>query len=489
MRPRSRSWRSKSARVLSTHRIVSAKVATFAHDGAKRLTGITKGTLTETQTYDRDGNVTSEARSFPSVSGDPGTGTQSFTYDALNRVLTSTGLASGTRSYAYDRDGNRTSKTEGGVTFSYVFDRTDELLSVQKTGGSSQSFTYDAYGNLTGNAESAVAVTTMTYDLGDKLTGIDAAGTTNDATFTFDALGRFRTRVLAGSTDTYSYLGSGETVLRIANSVAGTTDSPVSPEGDRLGVKVGSTLNWFVPDAHGTIAGSLDATEATVVNAIRYDAYGQKIGSGGAGGTPVGHDAWKYQGRLDISPSGLGTPLYDMSARFYAPGLGAFSQLDTVMGSAQNPLSMNRFLYAHANPATLIDPTGHCAMDMLLTCGASASAPAPSRPRTYDEGPAQSANPTAATGTGDAPTTPTTKYPATKTPTTKSPTTEAPTWVRDDWAIDKQTTPGIRPPIDLSPRLGGPCLAGAANFPTVFGGQACIVRISTTSCLVTPHWY
>ncbi len=374
----------------------SGSSATFGYDGAKRLTGITKGALTETQTYDRDGNVTSEARSFPSVTGDPGTGTQSFTYDALNRVASSTGLASGTRSYAYDRDGNRTSKTEGGVTFSYVHDRTDELVSVIRTGGTSQSFTYDAYGNLTGNAESAVAVTTMTYDLGDKLTGIDAEGTTNDATFTFDALGRFRTRVLSGSTDTYSYTGSGETVIRIANTVAGTTDSLVSPEGDRLGVKVGSTLNWFVPDAHGTIAGSLDATEATIVNAIRYDAYGQKIGSGGAGGTPVGHDAWKYQGRLDISPSGLGTPLYDMSARFYAPGLGAFSQLDTVMGSAQNPLSMNRFLYAHANPATLIDPTGHCAMDMLLTCGVSASAPAPSRPRTYDDGPAQSANPSAA---------------------------------------------------------------------------------------------
>ena len=50
-----------------------------------------------------------------------------------------------------------------------------------------------------------------------------------------------------------------------------------------------------------------------------------------------------------------------MSARFYSPGLGTFTQLDSVMGAAQNPLSMNRFLYALANPATLIDPTGHLA--------------------------------------------------------------------------------------------------------------------------------
>jgi hypothetical protein len=51
-----------------------------------------------------------------------------------------------------------------------------------------------------------------------------------------------------------------------------------------------------------------------------------------------------------------------MSARFYAPGIGAFTQLDTFAGGAQNPLSMNRFLYPHANPATLTDPTGHCAV-------------------------------------------------------------------------------------------------------------------------------
>ncbi len=43
----------------------------------------------------------------------------------------------------------------------------------------------------------------------------------------------------------------------------------------------------------------------------------------------------------------------------YAPSLGSWTSLDSVAGSAQDPLSMNRFLYAEANPATLIDPTGH----------------------------------------------------------------------------------------------------------------------------------
>ena len=342
--------------------------ATFAYDTAKRPTSFTKGSLSFTQAYDRDNNVVSEGRSGLGVTGDAGENTQTFTYDALNRVTGSAGLATGARSYTYDRDGNRRTKTEGGDTFTYTVDRTDQLVSVIKTGGTTQWFSYDARGNLTGDAQTAAAVTNYTYDLANKLTGIDAAGTANDASFTFDALGRFATRVLGGgaSTDTYSYAGTDEIVIRIASSTAGTTDSITSAAGDRLAAKAGSTLNWFLPDLHGSVAASLSADEATVTNAIRYDAWGQAAATGSAGGTRVAERAWKYQGRLDVAPEGLATPLYDMSARFYAPGAGTFTQADTVMGTAADPLSMNRYLYAQANPATLTDPSGHIAFLALL---------------------------------------------------------------------------------------------------------------------------
>jgi hypothetical protein len=48
-----------------------------------------------------------------------------------------------------------------------------------------------------------------------------------------------------------------------------------------------------------------------------------------------------------------------MVARDYAPATGTFTQLDSVQGTAANPLTMNRYLYVHANPATFIDPDGH----------------------------------------------------------------------------------------------------------------------------------
>ena len=52
-------------------------------------------------------------------------------------------------------------------------------------------------------------------------------------------------------------------------------------------------------------------------------------------------------------------PFYAAGGRYYDPNLAAFTQLDSVTGSAQDPLSLNRYLYAEANPATLIDPSGH----------------------------------------------------------------------------------------------------------------------------------
>jgi RHS repeat-associated protein len=232
-----------------------------------------------------------------------------------------------------------------------------------------QAFAYDPYGNLTSDAQTGTGVSALAYDLADHLTGIDPAGTANDTTFTLDALGRFATRTVNGTTDAYDYVDTGETVTRISTGAA-VTDSPVSPSGDRFGVKSSGTLDWFIPDLHGDVAGAWDSTESSVVDAIRYDAWGGTIATGSAGGTAVGSGLWTYQGRLDVSPSALGTPLYDMSARFYAPGIAAFTQLDSVMGGAQDPLSMNRFLYAEGNPATLIDPTGHgvdCGIGMSCT--------------------------------------------------------------------------------------------------------------------------
>jgi hypothetical protein len=41
-----------------------------------------------------------------------------------------------------------------------------------------------------------------------------------------------------------------------------------------------------------------------------------------------------------------------MNARNHSPGSGTFTSLDTVLRSAMDPLSMNHYLYAQADPTT-----------------------------------------------------------------------------------------------------------------------------------------
>jgi RHS repeat-associated protein len=113
---------------------------------------------------------------------------------------------------------------------------------------------------------------------------------------------------------------------------------------------------WY---ARSALSAVTDAGETTISAALRYDPYGATVATSGSVPTP-----WRFQGRLDLMSNPV-DPLYEWSARYYLPAVGAFSQLDTYAGEVGDPRSLHRYLYAAANPWTLIDPTGHA-----FTCGA-----------------------------------------------------------------------------------------------------------------------
>ena len=133
------------------------------------------------------------------------------------------------------------------------------------------------------------------------------------------------TRTTGSSVDTYSYLGTSDTVVRIANTggTGAVTDSISDPAGDRLGTKTGSTVAWLTPDLHGSIAAGLAQTPSAVTDAIRTDGYGQTVAVWPSGGSPV-TTSWKYQGRLDLSPSSI--PLYAARVHSSDPAESARAQ-------------------------------------------------------------------------------------------------------------------------------------------------------------------
>ena len=142
-------------------------------------------------------------------------------------------------------------------------------------------------------------------------------------------------------------------------SASSTTTSAVDGLGDRVASAAGGTFGFLVSDLHGNVAGALDASASSFTDAFAYDAYGDTVASL----TSSLPTPWRYQGRM--LESGAGAPaLYDFAARSYAPSLGIFTSLDTLGGSATNPALLNGYLYADANPATLVDPDGHSARIM-----------------------------------------------------------------------------------------------------------------------------
>lgn len=337
--------------------------ATVAYDGAKRplslaetSSGAAQATLS--RTYDRDGRVKGETQALANVTGVAGAGTDTFGYDTLGRIRSATGLTPGVRAYTYDADSNRLTVTRDGTTTTATYDATDALTTQKVGSGAVVNATYDTYGNLKSAPDpSGTTSTAYAYNDADELTTITPSSGPVIG-FTIDALGRHRTRTTGGTTsDTYTYAGSSGVVVSIAQA-GQTINAAVDGAGSRIAsaITVGATTTqtWTLPDLHGNVAGSLTAAGTAIADAYRYDPYGEQLGT-----TPGAASPWRYQGRL--LEQGAGAPdLYDFGFRSYQPSLGAFTSIDDVAGSAQNPLSLNRFLYAAANPETLIDPDGHC---------------------------------------------------------------------------------------------------------------------------------
>ena len=51
--------------------------------------------------------------------------------------------------------------------------------------------------------------------------------------------------------------------------------------------------------------------------------------------------------------------IYGLRARYLNPNTGRFWTMDSYEGSPSDPLSLHKYLYAHADPVMMVDPSGH----------------------------------------------------------------------------------------------------------------------------------
>ncbi|MGI0080109.1 MAG: RHS repeat-associated core domain-containing protein [Nitrososphaerales archaeon] len=109
-------------------------------------------------------------------------------------------------------------------------------------------------------------------------------------------------------------------------------------------------MYYFHEDALGSTRLVTSGSSSTLFGS-NYIPFGSSYGQSGSFLT-----SFRYKGKFDDYNS---TGLYYFGARFYDPSINRFITEDSTKGSLEDPLSLNRYIYARDNPEAIVDPTGH----------------------------------------------------------------------------------------------------------------------------------
>jgi RHS repeat-associated protein len=269
--------------------------------------------------------------------------TQSFGYDALNRLTTSqeNGGASWSQTNSYDRYGNRS--IVGG---SLSFNTSDNRIT---------GWSYDAAGNLLNDG-----LHNYTFDAENRIKNVDG-----NAAYTYDAEGH-RIKKSVGENVRFVYGIGGKLVAELESTSGALKKEYI--------YGVSGLLATIVPNAqsgNGTQYPTNDSlgsprvvtnSSAGVISRHDYMPFGEEIGSGVGGRTTgMGYGTAdgirkKFTGYERDSETGLDYA----QARFFSSTQGRFTSTDPLMASARaiDPQTWNRFSYVANNPLKLVDPSG-----------------------------------------------------------------------------------------------------------------------------------
>ncbi|MBF2021956.1 MAG: RHS repeat-associated core domain-containing protein, partial [Hydrococcus sp. C42_A2020_068] len=306
-------------------------------------------------TNDNNGNVLSQTITVPAVGQIPGfTAVQNYSYDSLNRLKSAvenvtphggTAVQSWRQTFTFDRYGNRRFDTTNGNTTTLAANCPVAVCNPesnpQNNRLSSTGWQYDAAGNTTADPEGR----TFIYDAENKQTEVrDQYNTVIGQNF-FDGDGRRVKKIVpaTGEVTVFVYDASGKSIAEYSTVVESVENAKVAYlTSDHLGSPRINT------DRDGNVTARHD-----------YHPYGEKVYTAQrtAG---LAYDADTVRKQFTSYERDNETDLDFAQARMFAHNHGRFTAPDPTLQSlrAENPQTLNRYVYVLNNPLRFVDPLG-----------------------------------------------------------------------------------------------------------------------------------
>ena len=317
-------------------------VTSYTYDAASQLTRLAHqlGATTINSfdyAYDRVGNRTSKTTRD---------GAHNYSYDTLNRLTQAVNPlpSNPLETFSYDPLGNRISSNQNG---SSAFNQANELLEDVKF-----TYQYDNNGNMIQKtAKAGGAITTYEYDAENKLVRIVSPA--NTVKYRYDGLGRrVEKEVIAGTTTIAKYIYDNEDILLEldgTNAIIGRYTHGPGIDEPLIVEKSGQSF-YYHADGLSSIT-ELTNQSGAVVQRYTYSSFGKiesQLDSNFV-------QPYAYTAREADSESGLNF----YRTRYYDPSIGRFFQQDFIGFIGGN----NFYSYVGNNPVYFVDPLGLDALD------------------------------------------------------------------------------------------------------------------------------
>jgi RHS repeat-associated protein len=279
--------------------------------------------------------------------------------------------------YAYDKVGNRKQRTstvdEVPPHLDYQYNGNDWLTSY---GAEGLPTSFDANGNTLLGEVTPAQTADDEYDYENRLTKRTLTDRTIELIYDGDGhrVGRIVTQ--GGQVRTTRYLIDERNPTGYAQALREDmgVNTGALPAGevawryyvyglDLISVYDNSVTRYYGYDGHGSTRFLTDEA-GTITDTYKYDAFGILTGSTENATTK---NSYLFAGEYFDRELGQ----YHNRARTYNQNTGRFWTMDTHEGTQTDPLSLHKYLYAHADPVNNIDPSGQFTLGELLTTTAT----------------------------------------------------------------------------------------------------------------------